>query len=99
MVNWADATFGGETELPCVDVFESEEVRVKVFEHADGGPDGKPGYLIEIYSFSDLRDEWRLAGRLGDFDLHTVMELLARAASSLYRTRALWQPPRPPEGK
>ena len=95
MVNWPDAIFGGEEELPCVLDIEREDMRVKVLEHAVPEIPSGTGYLIEVYSFSDLRIEWQLVARFGDFDLHTVISLLADAATELYRIRVIgvYRPP------
>jgi hypothetical protein len=89
MVNWPEAIFGGDEELPCVLDVEKEDMRVKVLAHAVPEIPGGEGYLIEVYSFSDLRLEWQLVARFGDFDLHTVIALLAEAASELYRRRGI----------
>jgi hypothetical protein len=98
MVEWNDVLFGGDGQLPCILDIEREDMRVKVLEHAVPElPDGT-GYLIEVYSFSDLRMEWRLVARFGDFDLCTVMALLADAATELYRRRATGFPRKHADG-
>ena len=98
MVDWSDAIFGNDEELPCILEIEKQDIRVKVLEHAVPEIPGGAGYLIEVHSFSDLRMEWRLAARFGDFDLHTVISLLAEAATELYRLRAIDVPRPPPKG-
>ena len=98
MVEWSDVLFGGAVQLPCILDIEREDMRVKVLEHAVPELPSGAGYLIEVYSFSDLRLEWRLVARLGDFDLHTVIALLADAATELYRRRATGWPRKRSEG-
>src|SRR5437879_5563580 len=97
MVNWSDAVLGGDEELPCILDIEKEDMRVRVLEHAVPELRNGAGYTIEVYSFSDLRLEWRLVTRFGDFDLCTVIALLADAATELYRRRAVGTDRSPPD--
>jgi hypothetical protein len=97
MVNWPEVLFGDNEELPCILEIEREDWRVKVLEHAVPELPGGTGYLIELYSFSDLRIDWQLVARFGDADLHTVMALLADAALELYRRRATGADRPPPK--
>jgi len=96
MVQWSDIIFGHDEPLPCILQLEKEGIRVDVFQHPVPEVSSGVGYLIEVYSFSDLREEWQLIGKLGDFDLHTIIGLLVEAATMLYRTRATSLPPQPP---
>ena len=92
MTVWLD--LDGDAELPCILKLEKEDIRVKVYEDADHP--GPVGYLIEMFTFSELRNEWRLIARIGDFDLHTIILLLLETATELYRLRGIGSPPQPP---
>ena len=46
-----------------------EEMRVKVLEHGVPEIPSGVGYLIEVQSFNEFRQEWQLVARFGDFDL------------------------------
>jgi hypothetical protein len=97
-LDWRAALFGGDNEeLPCVLDIEKEDLRVKVLEHAVPELPSGTGYLIDVYSCSDLRLGWQLIARLGDSDLHTVMALLAEIATELYRRRATGTDRPPPK--
>jgi hypothetical protein len=92
-----DAILNGDGgDLPCVLEVEREDMRVRVLAHDCPETAGGDGYLVELYSFSDFRQEWRLAGRVGDFDLHTAIGLLAQAASELYHRRGTGHHPERP---
>ncbi len=95
MVQWTDILFkdGGE-ELPCVLDVEKEDMRVKVFSHPVPETVNGKGYLIEVYTFSELRLDWQLVAKIGDFDLRTVIRLLLEAAAELYRMRGVERPPK-----
>jgi hypothetical protein len=98
MVQWNDALFGGDEEPTCILEIELNDIRVKVLEHAVPEIPGGAVYLIEVDSISDPRLEWRLVAPFGAFDLHTVISLLAEAATELYRVRAIGVPRPPPKG-